>query len=361
LAGIALWMVSGCTAATPPIAPLMSGDFTVGEHAGHHQTGLEHLKAARYGLAVFELRKALRDNPRSIETLNAIGIAYDQLGRFDVSREYYDRALALDPNAVQTLNNLGLSATKQGNFASAVGWLERAQRQDPGSREVGENLADARDQFATLAAADPLLSAAAEAQPVDAWIERTDRLHQTLVTAAPNEILQTLAHLDIRPEVINVAGEPDLSLRERPRLDKGPSGAARSDARHDAPGDAPQNTAVEAATVPAPAGLESPGRDTGGAWLEISNGTGRRGMAARVRHHLAQSGIPADRLTNADHFAYTASAIFYRPGFEDSAAALGRPLPVQVDLIPDDDQSSDVRLRLGADLLDFDLQLLKKG
>ena len=84
-------------------------------------------------------------------------------------------------------------------------------------------------------------------------------------------------------------------------------------------------------------------------------------MAARMRDHLAQSGVPADRLTNADHFAYTASAIFYRPGFEDRAAALGRPLPVQVDLIPDDEQSSDVRLRLGSDLLDFDLQLLKKG
>jgi tetratricopeptide (TPR) repeat protein len=355
-------MVSGCTAATPQIEPLMSGDFTVGEHAEHHQTGLEHLKAARYGLAVFELRKALRDNPRSIETLNAIGIAYDQLGRFDVSREYYDRALALDPNAVQTLNNLGLSATKQGNFALAIGWLERAQRLDPGSREVGENLADARDQAAALAAADPLPSAAvAEAQPIDAWIERTDRLHQTLVTAAPNEILQTLAHLDIRPEVINVAGEPDLSLRERPRLDKGPSGAAGSDARHDVPADALQHATAEAATIPARAGLESPGRDTGDARLEISNGTGRRGMAARMRAHLAQSGVPANRLTNADHFAYTASAIFYRPGFEDSAAALGRPLPVQVDLIQDDEQSSDVRLRLGADLIDFDLQLLKKG
>jgi Tfp pilus assembly protein PilF len=355
-------MVSGCTAATPSIAPLMSGDFTLREHAWHHQTGLEHLQAARYGLAVFELRKALRDNPRSIETLNAIGIAYDQLGRFDVAREYYDRALALDPNAIQTLNNLGLSAVKQGNLASAIGWLERAQQLDPGSREVAENLADARDQAAALAAADPLSSVAvAEAQPVDAWIERTDRLQQTLVTAAPNEILQTLAHLDIRPEVINVAGEPDLSARDRLGLGKELNGAAGSDARHDVPADAPQHAAAEAATIPARAGLESPGRDTGGARLEISNGTGRRGMAARMRNHLTRSGAPADRLTNADHFAYTASAIFYRPGFEDSAAALGRPLPVQVDLIRDDGQSSDVRLRLGSDLLDFDRQLLKKG
>lgn len=362
LAGAALWMVSGCTTATPPFAPLMSSDFTTREHAWHHQTGLEHLKAARYGLAVFELRKALHDNPRSIETLNALGIAYDHLGRFDVSREYYDRALALDANAVQTLNNLGRSAARQGNVALAITWLERAQRLDSGSREVAENLADARDQATAASVADlPSSAAVAAARPVDVWIERTDRLQQTLVTTAPTEILQIFAGLDIRPEVINVAGEPDLSLRNRPGLGHERSDAAGSDARYDAPPDAPQHAAPEVATTPARAGLESSGLDTSVARFEISNGTGRRGMAARMRDHLAQSGVPADRLTNADHFAYAASAIFYRPGFENSAAVLGRPLPVQVDLIRDDEQSSDVRLRLGSDLLDFDLQLLKKG
>jgi hypothetical protein len=194
------------------------------------------------------------------------------------------------------------------------------------------------------------------------WIERTDRLQQTLVTTAPIEILQIFADLDIRPEVINVAGEPDLSLRNRPGLGHERSDAAGSDAHDDAPADdPPQHAAAEAATIPARAGPESAGLDTGGARLEISNGTGRRGMAARMRNHLAQSGVSAARLTNAEHFAHTASAIFYRSGFEDRAAAFGRPLPVRVDLIQDDGQRSDVRLRLGADLLDFDLQLLKKG
>jgi tetratricopeptide (TPR) repeat protein len=238
LAGAAVWMVSGCAATPPSFAPqiseLIASEHATRDYAWHHQTGVAHLKAARYGLAVFELRKALRENPRSIETLNAIAIAYDHLGRFDQSRGYYDRAFALDPGDVQTLNNLGRSAALQGDPAAATAWLERAQRLDPGAREVAENLADARMQAAPALAAspppvparttpdEPLRQSVRQPvrepvrQPIRAWVERTDRLHQTLVTTAPFEIVQTLAALDLRPEVINVAGLPDLSLHNRP-------------------------------------------------------------------------------------------------------------------------------------------------
>ena len=353
-AGAALWMVSGCTATTPSFAPLFSSDpaFRDDDHAAHHQTGLAHLTSGRYGLALFELRKALRQNPRSVETLNAIGIAYDHLGRFDQSLGYYERALALDSGAVQTLNNLGRSAARQGNVASALAWLERAQRLDPDSREVAENLANARAQSAATVASSqqPFPAKTAPAQPIRAWIERTDRLHQTLVTTAPSAILQTLASLDLRPEVVNVAGEQDFSLPNR----SDHFGQPRRGAKHHA--DAPEQTALAPGED---AGSTTPATDR--ARVEISNGAGRRGMAMRMREHLLKTGTDVGRLTNADHFAYPTSAIFYRPGFEDSAAVFSHVLPVRVDLIEDDRQHSDVRLRLGGDLLDFDSRLLTKG
>lgn len=361
LTGAALWLVSGCAATTAPsFEPLISGEHATRDHAWHHQAGVGHLKAARYGLAVFELRKALREDPRSVETLNAVAIAYDHLGRFEVSRRYYDRALALDPGAIQTLNNLGRSAALQGDTAAALAWLERAHQQGPGAPEVVENLADARKQAApALASNQPPLSATRGDpptrppmhQPIRAWVERTDRLHQTLVTTAPLEFVQTLAYLDLRPELVNVAGEraPALPNRAIRRDDGAPDGAT-------APADTPQL----AAGAPPEATDEAPSATTS-ARLELSNGAGRRGMAARMRTHLSQQGVAVARLTNAGHFGHTTSAIFYRPGFADSAAAFSQALPVRVDLIEDDGQSSDVRLRLGGDLLDFDLRLLNKS
>jgi tetratricopeptide (TPR) repeat protein len=370
MAGAAVWMVSGCAATppsfTPQISEMIAGEHATRDYAWHHQTGVAHLKAARYGLALFELRTALRENPRSVETLNAIGIAYDHLGRFDQSLHFYERALALDPNAVQTLNNLGRSAARQGDIASAIAWLDRARKLDPGSREVADNLAEARDQsVAAVASFHPLFPARTTpaqpvsklagrpmSEPVTAWVERTDRVQQTLVTTAPLQVLQTLASLDLPPELVNVAGVTDHSLTRRPVMTPGRRGDAASHA------DAPEQftriaTATPATAAPAPAApAASPTR------FEISNGAGRRGMAARMREHLLNS--DAARLTNADHFAHATSAIFYRPGFADSAAAFSQSLPLRVELIEDDRQRSDVRLRLGGDLLDFDLRLLTK-
>src|SRR3546814_18766121 len=65
--------------------------------------------AARYGLAVKRFRRAMADDPASVEAVNGLAAAYDQLGRYDLAERYYQRALALDPTSVQTLNTLGYS------------------------------------------------------------------------------------------------------------------------------------------------------------------------------------------------------------------------------------------------------------
>jgi hypothetical protein len=354
LAGAALWVLSGCAATpSPSFAPLIASDPAAGAagHAAHHQTGLGHLMAERYGLAVFELRKALREKPQAVETLNALGVAHDHLGQFDVARGYYERALALDPDAAQTLNNLGRSALRQGHIESALAWLERAERLAPDSPEIAANLAEASLQTEAPLAAAPPAAPAASAPPSNGWIERTDRLRQTLVTTAPTPVVKTLAALDLPPQVVHVASAPDLSAP--PRRDdngdgNGDGAPPRQALREEAPEeDIPAKALANAAPAPVR--------------LEIANGAGRRGMAARMRAHLAKAGAPRARLTNADRFAYATSAIFYRPEFADSAAAFSRSLPVQVALIADESQRSDVKLRLGGDLLAFDLWLLKNS
>lgn len=88
--------------------------------------------------------------------------------------------------------------------------------------------------------------------------------------------------------------------------------------------------------------------------IEVSNGTGRDDMAARLRLYFRANGIEVGRLTNDESFANDRSVVYYRPGFEDEVAFLVALLPVDVERRPDQNLATDVRLLLGKDLLPFD-------
>jgi hypothetical protein len=93
--------------------------------------------------------------------------------------------------------------------------------------------------------------------------------------------------------------------------------------------------------------------------VELANGNGRRHMAARLKAYLAQLGLAAARLSNADHFTYAATTITYRPSHRGLAEALSASLPVAPLLQQVTEQAADVRVQLGADLLEFDRGLLQ--
>ncbi len=60
------------------------------------------------------------------------------------------------------------------------------------------------------------------------------------------------------------------------------------------------------------------------------------------------------RLTNADTFTRQETTIFYREGWKAYAEDLARLLPAAIDLEGRVGQTSDLRLELGGDLLNFD-------
>jgi len=78
------------------------------------------------GLAIQAFEEALKGNPDSVPVLNGLAVAYDRLGRGEVSQRYLDRALTLDPDSVVTLNNLAYLNLVQGNTAVAQAYAERA-------------------------------------------------------------------------------------------------------------------------------------------------------------------------------------------------------------------------------------------
>jgi len=266
-----------------------------------YDRGKAALVKGEIGGAVESFRRALRADPASISALNGLAVAYDEIGRFDVAQGLYRRALTLAPHSTETLNNLGRSLVRQGSAGTALPYLTAAREHaSPTQLPVVEaNVAAAR---AVLAPQDIKLLPSA-------MLERTGAREHLLRTG------QTPRRL--------VAVEPDL----RRRMEDSPAGAMPP---------------VQQPTI------------------EISNGVGRRHMAARLAAFLSDQGIAIGRLTNADSFGYARTLILYLPGREKDAIRIAQLLPMPVEPVLDRAQSSGVRVVLGHDLTDFDRQLLSR-
>jgi hypothetical protein len=52
--------------------------------------------------------------PVTLRSLNALGVVYDKLGRFDLSARYYAQARAIDPNSQVVAANVSYSNALQG-------------------------------------------------------------------------------------------------------------------------------------------------------------------------------------------------------------------------------------------------------
>ncbi len=189
--------------------------------------------------------------------------------------------------------------------------------------------------------------------------------------SAPIEVM--VASLDPSPDLSDVApsqGQPasvattELVAPEVVLGDLDPLDAIEDDNALEAGNALPQEAAPEAvevevaslgAVVPDTPRVDAPFAVAGNLPLvEVSNGTGRPNMAARIRDYLEAKGMVVKRLTNAEDYRHQETIIFYRSGWRAYAEELARMLPAAIDLDDRPGQESDVRLELGGDLLDFD-------
>ena len=79
-----------------------------------------HLAMNNVALALEGFRKARREDPGSIDALMGIAASYERMGRFDLSRRYFEMALAFDPANAGILTALARSLDAQGLRAQAA-------------------------------------------------------------------------------------------------------------------------------------------------------------------------------------------------------------------------------------------------
>jgi tetratricopeptide (TPR) repeat protein len=208
-AGLVALALGACTSFEPRPGFPTADDMAALTAPDPYTRGKLHLEAGRTGLAVHQFRLALERQPDSVPALNGLAIAYDRLGRQDLARHHFERALARDRHHVATLNNLGRWHMRQGRAATATAYLDRALAEDPGNAVVLANLRLVNDRAGTQATRpEPVermapvpLTPSTEAQwrGHEAWIERSGRGVQTLVTRPDPEVVRTARETGLDP------------------------------------------------------------------------------------------------------------------------------------------------------------------
>lgn len=303
--------------------------------------GERHLVARRYGLAVHYFTQVLARAPANLDALTGVAVAYDKLGRFDLSSKYYQRALKLDPDNVVALNNYGYSLILQGKPDDAVLYLQASKAADVAAPEKTKpSPAEANLRLARIAAEPkekPEMAAVGmEISPLVA--RETARLRQ-LVTNVSAELIQTAKAARIKPELI---------IPARSRMVRAPVIRLSTRAKTIKPRQVVETVSGKQIAKAEPAVIRPTAYR-----LEVSNGSGINGMAHRMRSYLERTPSSA-ALTNAAHFGFATTVISYRGAFQQAAERLAAALPFPVTLDRDDNLRRDVRLRLGADAISFD-------
>lgn len=201
-----------------PVVP--EGYALRGSESDLYQQGKRQLQAGHAALAIDAFRRAARARPDSIDALNGLAVAYDRIGRYDLSRRYYEAALGREPTSAMLLHNFGYSLALQGKREEGRALIEKALA--GGDASV---LARGRANLAALGGAGaPAPAAELAVAPATRWIERTSATIQTLITGAPAS-RATAATVEMRfRHVLHDQGEPKID-----GLDKAIAEIARSD------------------------------------------------------------------------------------------------------------------------------------
>lgn len=231
-------------------------------------------------------RRSASRAPGDPQGHNALGRVLAAQQRHAEAVTAFRRAVALQPAQAQWLNNLGYALMLVGEHDEASRVLQQALSLEPGYALARANLAVAERKLA--------------------------RHHATPSPVAAERLAPMAQGQELSPA---------LQLRTAPNLPPLPvhTGDGPVMARAEETKALPQPTPVEPA---------APQREKPDARLEIANGNGVTGAAARLAGQLRQQGYQRGRLTNLKPYTTSRTLVEYRQGYEAQAQDIARELPV---------------------------------
>lgn len=321
----------------------------------------------RYAEAIAAYRQALAMDAGHADAQNGLGVIYAEQGRYDEAVKAFQAAIAASPRAAYLQNNLGYVLLLQGSNGKAVEVLEEARRLEPGNAKVRDNLVIGYERLIEQRKAqrpvqlDPETAVAVEAEAKSAQasveVRTAPDSDVKLVTVAP-------AVYELQASGAEAAGAqtkhgadsaaPAATVVHSERASAAPAYALTNASAGHEVRVAGSPTTIEASGSATEAGRSDKARqqELEAFKLEVSNGNGVGGMAARVAGYLASFGVSTGRLTNDKTFLQPTTLIQYREGYRTQAARIGSVLPKEVPVVQADTLRSDIHVRvvLGRDV-----------
>jgi tetratricopeptide (TPR) repeat protein len=310
------------------------GDIQAKYDLARHFQRVQH-----HTIAIETLKEILRVDPGHADAHNALGYSFDCIGDLRTAQQHYRIAVALNPDLDYAYNNLGYSFILGREYSAAVAALEQAVALRHDRQKYIKNLSYAYYKSGNLKMANITLRglddpAAAHrikvrlgmvsetAEPAGEQKQRTGDGFLSVGNdhrlSKPVGRLSGIRTSEDDPSYLPFLPEPAAEDEPTylPLLSGRPDHRKTSDPR-------PEEL-IESWTDRVILGLaESP---PSGAAIEVSNGNGVPRMAGSVGNYLKRRGMRVARLSNADHFHYPRTVIYYRDGYLEAASEVERLL-----------------------------------
>ncbi|MBM9603820.1 LytR C-terminal domain-containing protein [Desulfopila inferna] len=327
--------------------------------AAHYKLGRYYQQQGEYDKAIVEFSKAVRNDRDFCKAYNGLAMSYDGLKRCDLAHRAYQQAIQCDPELPYIYNNFACSSLLCGDSKRGIALLRKALDMSEGNVRIGNNL--------KLAMAVIEREKIADNHSRKASLQTLAGMDSTPDSSFRKDTLEPSLKFSNQPEPViqnDLNSKPVYSKRLKPKaLEEAGHGPA-AEAAETAfipPTAGKENTAILTLAPKTTTRIEGDGSATAPLTLadvafEVSNGNGVTGMAGRSADYLRDHGFSIRRITNADHFRFTESIIYYRKGYLQAAQELAGVIPGAQDLREVEDLGRSyigVRLLLGRDLINM--------
>ncbi len=384
-------------------APLANKDITNfissvrkvdGQAKSHYKMAIYLQQRKRHKMAVDEFSKAIQCDPTMTKAYNAMGISHDKLRNYDRAVYCYKLALKIDPNLDYVYNNLGYSYFHQRKLDSAINAFKNAIALNGQKKRYHNNLGlayakkglfyEAFDEFVLgtdkarahvnlgkiyydLAQYEKAKFHFAEALSIDPSSSESQKglnaavSFTKIIRREKSSISGTSKYLADENEENAFATELETKADFETEKVKRPktSGIAKSKKPEGriAPLISNINLPQTSEYFSEHAGVPVYAIQKNNAIVEISNGNGVRRMAKRVGNYLKTKGAKVTRLTNAQHFDFAETKIYYQDKYLHEAYKIAKEIPGFQNMEKNNDLSLNnvhVKVLIGKDLISYD-------
>lgn len=248
-----------------------------------YRLGRYYQRSGKHVQAIESFKKMLEIQPDAAKAFNAIGVSYDVLGDCTKAQKAYSKALRYQPDLTYVHNNLGYSYLICGEIDLAITHLKKAAELDAGSSRIANNLFIAESKATGLARN---FSFQKQCPPVQVPLNSAFPKIRTVWMDSKEKPANT--HINIQEPIVIQSKSMKTNIDQ-------------------------DHTAESIITSRCS--------------IEIANGNGVNGMAQKSAGYLRRIGLQIQKITNAVHFNYTDSIIYYKNGHEESAYFLSELLP----------------------------------